>query len=32
VLGARTRDALGRTSSQPEWNTLLLASPDWMQR
>jgi uncharacterized protein (DUF1800 family) len=32
VLGARTRDALGRTSSQPEWNTILLASPDWMQR
>jgi uncharacterized protein (DUF1800 family) len=32
VLGARTRDALGRTSSQQEWNTILLASPDWMQR
>ena len=32
ALGARTRDALGRTSSQQEWNTMLLASPDWMQR
>jgi len=31
-LGARTRDALGRTSSQQEWNTILLSSPDWMQR
>jgi uncharacterized protein (DUF1800 family) len=32
TLGARTRDALARTSSQQEWNTMLLASPDWMQR
>ena len=32
TLSARTRDALGRTSSQQEWNTMLLASPDWMQR
>jgi uncharacterized protein (DUF1800 family) len=32
ALGARTRDALARTSSQQEWNTMLLASPDWMQR
>jgi uncharacterized protein (DUF1800 family) len=32
ALGARARDALGRTSSQQEWNTILLASPDWMQR
>jgi uncharacterized protein (DUF1800 family) len=32
VLSARTRDALARTASQQEWNTLLLASPDWMQR
>jgi hypothetical protein len=32
ALGARARDALGRTSSQQEWNTVLLASPDWMQR
>jgi uncharacterized protein (DUF1800 family) len=31
-LGARTRGALGRTSSQQEWNTILLSSPDWMQR
>ena len=26
------REALDRTSSQQEWNTILLASPDWMQR
>lgn len=32
ALSARTRDALGRTSSQQEWNTVLLASPDWMDR
>jgi uncharacterized protein (DUF1800 family) len=32
VLGARARDALGRSSSQQEWNMILLASPDWMQR
>jgi uncharacterized protein (DUF1800 family) len=32
ALGARARDALDRTSSQQEWNTILLASPDWMQR
>jgi uncharacterized protein (DUF1800 family) len=32
LLSARTREALGRTSSQQEWNTMLLASPDWMQR
>ncbi|MEP6914741.1 MAG: DUF1800 domain-containing protein [Acidobacteriota bacterium] len=32
VLGTRARDALGRTSSQQEWNMILLASPDWMQR
>jgi uncharacterized protein (DUF1800 family) len=32
ALGTRTRDALGRTSAQQEWNTMLLASPDWMQR
>jgi hypothetical protein len=32
ALSARARDALGRTSSQQEWNTILLASPDWMQR
>jgi uncharacterized protein (DUF1800 family) len=32
TLGVRARDALGRTSSQQEWNLMLLASPDWMQR
>jgi uncharacterized protein (DUF1800 family) len=32
TLGARTREALARTASQQEWNTVLLASPDWMQR
>jgi uncharacterized protein (DUF1800 family) len=28
-LGARTRDALARAASQQEWNTFLLASPDF---
>ena len=32
TLGKRTRDGLGKSSSQQEWNTFLLASPDWMQR
>jgi uncharacterized protein (DUF1800 family) len=32
ALGKKTRDGLGRASSQQEWNTFLLASPDWMQR
>jgi uncharacterized protein (DUF1800 family) len=32
ALSTRTRDGLGRASSQQEWNTFLLASPDWMQR
>lgn len=32
TLGTRTRDALGRTASQQEWNTVLLSSPDWMMR
>ena len=32
ALGVRTRQALQKTSSQQEWNTVLLASPDWMQR
>jgi uncharacterized protein (DUF1800 family) len=32
ALSARTREALGRTSSQQEWNLILLSSPDWMQR
>ena len=32
ALGTRARDALSRTSSQQEWNTILLSSPDWMER
>jgi uncharacterized protein (DUF1800 family) len=32
TLRAATRTALDRASSQQEWNTMLLASPDWMQR
>jgi uncharacterized protein (DUF1800 family) len=32
ALSTRVRDALSRTSSQQEWNTILLASPDWMER
>jgi uncharacterized protein (DUF1800 family) len=32
ALGARTRAALGKTNSQQEWNMVLLASPDWMER
>jgi uncharacterized protein (DUF1800 family) len=32
ALGVKTRQALEKTSSQQEWNTILLASPDWMQR
>jgi uncharacterized protein (DUF1800 family) len=32
ALGVKTRQALERTSSQQEWNTILLASPDWMER
>lgn len=32
ALGAPTRTALGKTNSQQEWNTILLASPDWMDR
>ena len=31
-LGANTRDALNQTSSQQEWNTVLLGSPEWMLR
>ena len=31
-LSARTRGALDDTMSQQEWNTVLLASPEWMQR
>jgi len=32
TLSVRTREVLGRTVSEQEWNTVLLASPDWMQR
>jgi uncharacterized protein (DUF1800 family) len=32
TLGAKTRDALAHTASQQEWNTVLLASPEWMLR
>jgi uncharacterized protein (DUF1800 family) len=32
ALGAKTRDALNHATSQQEWNTLLLASPEWMLR
>jgi uncharacterized protein (DUF1800 family) len=31
-LSAQTRQALGHAPSQQEWNTMLLASPDWMLR
>jgi uncharacterized protein (DUF1800 family) len=32
TLGAKTRDTLDHTASQQEWNTILLASPEWMVR
>ena len=32
ALSVRARATLGRTSSQQEWNMILLSSPDWMQR
>jgi len=32
TLGIQTREALAQTASQQEWNTVLLASPEWMQR
>jgi uncharacterized protein (DUF1800 family) len=32
TLGEKTRNALSRTTSQQEWNTVLLASPEWMLR
>ena len=32
TLGATTRAALEQTTSPQEWNTVLLASPEWMQR
>jgi uncharacterized protein (DUF1800 family) len=31
-LSDRTRDALNHTASQQEWNTMLLSSPEWMNR
>jgi uncharacterized protein (DUF1800 family) len=31
-LSAPTRKALAGAASQQEWNTLLLSSPDWIQR
>jgi len=31
-LGAATRQALSQTTSQAEWNAVLLSSPEWMQR
>ena len=32
AIGVKTHLALDKTSTQQEWNTILLASPDWMQR
>jgi uncharacterized protein (DUF1800 family) len=32
TLDSRTREALAQAASQAEWNTVLLASPEWMQR
>jgi uncharacterized protein (DUF1800 family) len=32
ALGQKSRDALAHTTSQQEWNTVLLASPEWMLR
>ena len=32
ALSARTREVLSQVSSQQEWNTVLLSSPDWMLR
>jgi len=32
ALSARTREVLSQASSQQEWNTVLLSSPDWMLR
>jgi uncharacterized protein (DUF1800 family) len=32
TLGPKTRNALNHTVSQQEWNTVLLASPEWMLR
>nr|WP_315595069.1 DUF1800 domain-containing protein [uncultured Cupriavidus sp.] len=32
TLGPATRQALAQAGSQQEWNTVLLSSPEWMQR
>jgi hypothetical protein len=32
TLGPATRGALAQAGSQQEWNTVLLSSPEWMQR
>jgi uncharacterized protein (DUF1800 family) len=32
TLGPATRAALAQAESQAEWNTVLLGSPEWMQR
>ncbi|CAG9164627.1 DUF1800 domain-containing protein [Cupriavidus pinatubonensis] len=32
TLGAQTRASLAQAETQAEWNTLLLSSPEWMQR
>lgn len=32
TLGPATRQALSQAGSQPEWNAVLLSSPEWMQR
>src|SRR5207245_6991108 len=32
TLGIRTREALAQTVSQQEWNTVLLAAPEWQDR
>ncbi|MDF3836365.1 DUF1800 domain-containing protein [Cupriavidus basilensis] len=31
MLGPATRHAMAQATSQAEWNTILLSSPDWMQ-
>jgi hypothetical protein len=32
AIGQKSRDALTHSTSQQEWNTVLLASPEWMLR
>ncbi|MCS4508953.1 DUF1800 domain-containing protein [Xylophilus ampelinus] len=32
TLGPATRSALAQAASQPEWNAVLLSSPEWMTR